>query len=583
MGISILLEPQYVQPVYNEIMLVMNSNVKDQPQFNYIVDISIDGVFSSQMKVYSNPDGYGVVDMHRHLENAVTFDLDINETRINSLQPKSFIKYTTELSEQYVRTLGYGNTADNGGLTRLVFGQPHYMEVGDKIDINDSPSIDGTYNVVSETSNTLTIDLPFGGIESGGDVTRTDGSPTIVPREGSFGDKFAFNGVLPWLDVPYWYDEAYVPGLGSYTLGGIIYQGDKLLTTLPLVSTVKLDDRIWVNWIHIGKNGAFGNVKVVTNRGEFFISNDHSTILDENVILSTGMGPWNLMNTTSSITENPNIAMLGLPMFDNNTTTYSVGIATDVLPSGEVDYSSDIYTFNIDRSCSKFENYKLMYMDTFGSFLTVNFELASTKKTKVKKTDYKKNYGSYNASTNTYGWNSSDRGKSRLDTTITDTYSISTNWVGEDVGQQVIELMESPEVYHLKEGPLKITNLLLEGGNSSYFIIGGKEGYTTVSPHGLSIGDNVTISNTGNFLLDGEKVVTQIISPTEFLTDTDNIIISYFMPTNALVKVTTTGEPTLLAINITTSSLEQKQKVNDKLFNYKLGFEYSFTNTVQRG
>jgi hypothetical protein len=487
MAITIRLEPQELQPVYNEVILVLTSNRKTEALFNYIVDINIDGVFSSQVKVYSNLDGYGVLDMHKHLEGAISYDLDMNSTNINKQLPNSFIKYDVSLSEQYVVVVGYGWTADNAGSTQLIFGQPTYMEVGDKITITLSPSIDGEYIVTAVDGFYLTINLPFPGVESGGDVSRTDGVPTIIPNPTIVmtGDKYAYNGVLNWLDVPNWDYTDYKPG-SSIT--------DKLLTTLPNESTVKLDDRIFLNWLHlIGADTSY--VMVTTNRGRFLIENDFDIINDDNTLLSLGVGPWNLMNTTSTATEAPGYAQVGFPMFDDNTTTYSIGIGSAVgsVIFGVVTPTSEVYTFNIDRDCNKFENYKLMYLDIFGSFLVVNFDLASKKKTKVKKTNFNKNYGSYNPTTNSWGYNSFDRQESRLDTTITDSYSITTNWVNEAVGQQVIDLMESPEVYHLKE--------------------------------------------------DG----------------------------------------TLLAINITTSSLEQKQKVNDKLFNYKLGFEYSFSNTVQRG
>ena len=298
------------------------------------------------------------------------------------------------------------------------------------------------------------------------------------------GDKYVFNGVLPWLDVPNWDYSDYVPGNGGEEL---------LLTTLSNNSIVKIDDRIRFNWIH---NTAVDTeyVIVISNRGVFYIENDFVINNEDNKLLSVGVGPWDLLNTTSSVTVLPSGGFFpGLPIFDEDTNAYTVQLGSELDGGGISTATSEAYIFTIDRTCSKFENYKIMYLDRLGSWLTVNFDLASTKKTKVKKTDYRKNYGGYNPTTNSWGYNSYDRGKSRLDTTITDSYSITTNWVSEEIGQQVIDLMESPEVYHLKE--------------------------------------------------DG----------------------------------------TLLAINITTSSLEQKQKVNDKLFNYKLGFEYSFSNTVQRG
>ena len=485
MAISIKLQPQELTPVYNEVILVLDSTKKTEPLFNYVVDINIGGVYSSQMKVETNPDGYGVLDMHKHLESSVSFNIDHTSTTITKRALDSFIEYDVVLKEQYLFTVDYFTVTNVGGFTRFFYGTPHYLEVGDYVTQSASGggAYDGDYLVTAVNDpTTITTNQTFVGATTG-TTTRADGAATIISGGTVMtGTTYAFNGVLPWLDVPNWDFNNYVPGNGGQEL---------FLTTIPAVSSVRVEDRIWLNFYNSITNNAT-YLKVVSNQGTFRILNPYPTTSTSNKLLSVGVGPWNINNTTSTVITDSG----ALPIIGSGTTSYTVQLTTAGFPSPSTPSytaSTETLTFNVDRRCSKFENYKLMYLDRFGSFLTVNFDLAHKKSVKVNKSDYKANYGTYNSTTNTWGYNSWDRGKSRLDTDISDTYTIKSNWVNEDTGGQIIELMESPEVYHLK------------------------------------------------------------------------------------------ADGTLLAINITTSSLEEKQQLNEKIFNYELGFEYSFKNTVQRG
>ena len=130
-------------------------------------------------------------------------------------------------------------------------------------------------------------------------------------------------------------------------------------------------------------------------------------------------------------------------MFDTDVTNYTVTLMDSGLPS----FASQVYSFDINRDCSPYENFELIYLDRFGSFIPFNFDRASKQTISNKKTDFKQNYGSYNSVANTYGWEGKDRGTKRLDTDIRELINIQSNWVTEVQGAKVIELMNSPEVY----------------------------------------------------------------------------------------------------------------------------------------
>ena len=662
MAIDYRLRPQTLSPAYNEMMFVMSSTNGDEENFSYILDIQTNGVKTSEIKVYNNPDGYGVVDIHRHLENSVKFDLDHTDTNIVRPAPNSYVDYRVDGYESYFIKSTYNSMLDLGGYVRVFLTNPGLV-AGDEVTIEITQTvINPNGNVVVPqgtkirttvreitSTNSLTLNLSYAdyGYLYPGILYRSDGA-TTKKASGFVSGRLAFNGAIPWVDVPNW-------DFNVYKLGDA---NGKLLTTLSNESTVRVDDRIWLNWFN-GNGLNSTSILVETNRGRFYLDHGILPNTPNSKISQIGVGPWNLINTTTTVNEVPGQQQFGLPMFDDNTTEYTVsfgsessaapgpvynvidvdpynnfwtefetdiphgysvgdaitldcpsvsryngdfvifsvfsptefivymdydGNASDVtvreqavynygppvvllagsynaigteflcqnnhgfsvgqeieifnsgsydgvtvvtalgtgplgsaifyadvpytglsIPSGAeakailpgdgstITPASETYTFKIDRTCHKFDNYKLMYLDPLGSFLTVNFELSHTKNIKTKKTNYRQNYGSYDATSNTYGYNSFDRGNTRLDTDITETYDVTTNWVDEEQGSRVIELLKSPEVYHLKD--------------------------------------------------DGA----------------------------------------LLAIDITTSSMEQKQKVREKLFNYSVKFKYSHKDTVQRG
>ena len=154
MAITILLEPQEFQPVYNEVITVLSSTNSGQPNFQYVIDVNVDGVKTSRTKVTPNPDGYGVVDLHKHLEPFVNSDIDYSETDTFQLLPNSFIKYDIDLLEEYRVELSYSSVGSDGsGNARYTFPTDHYLQVGDVISITNSTV--SAYNGIQTVTNVI--------------------------------------------------------------------------------------------------------------------------------------------------------------------------------------------------------------------------------------------------------------------------------------------------------------------------------------------------------------------------------------------------------------------------------------------
>jgi len=442
MSISILEEPQEFQPVYNEVMLILDSTLKAEESFRFIIDITVNGSYSSRMKVSPNPDGYGVVDLHRHLESYTTFNLDVEDTKIFQQMPDSFCKYSVVLKEEYVFNAVNAVATNFGGNIQVQDSIPHGLSIGDKVIVSNSTvsAYDGVTQVVSVISSTIVeLDVVYTA-NAVFDYTRVDGATSIIDSSTVMSaEKWAVNAVEDWVDVPNFDYTDYV--LGTPTTG-------QLISSIPTTNTVRLEDRIYSNFYN-SIEFASSHLEIVSNNGTFRIPNAFAVPLDANKFLTIGVSPYLLNNTTDTVT----VVSGSLPIVDANTTSYTVTIVDSTFNA-----TSETINFNVDNTCNNFEVFRMIYQDQYGSFLNVNFELPTTENVGTKRKDYIQNYGSYSGGS--YSWNSYDRGKRRLDTDINESYKITTNWLSNTVANQIKDLILSPEVYHLDEnGLLRAVNI----------------------------------------------------------------------------------------------------------------------------
>lgn len=442
--ITIDLQPQPISPVYNEIILALDSDKKSEPLFQFIVNIKINGTPQSRMPISANLQGFAVVDMHKHIEPFVTYNIDHDETTLFTQTPDAFTKYSVSLDESY-RIDHVGATAtDSGGTVTWSSTTEHHLVIGDKIAVSNSTvaAYDGISTVASVPSTTQIVTNKVYSSDATGDYVIFDNSATIITGTTVItGSTYAFNGDLSWRDVPSFQTSAYTTD----------HQDTLMLTTAPDNYAVRRDDRVWFNFYNIASplTSSVDFLRIFTYNssgtltGNYAVSNGFLADADANRFLNVGVGPWNLINTPSGSTS---VASGTLPIIGSADTSYEVHLLNT--SNGRISKS---YTFNINDDCTRFEVFRLIYLDKLGSFLNVNFDLANKKTIKNKKRTYQQNYGAYNPATKTWGYDTWDRGKTHLDSDITETYRVTTNWITEDMGDMVADLILSPEVYHLDE------------------------------------------------------------------------------------------------------------------------------------
>lgn len=454
MSIIINLQPQRLQPVYNEIIMVLNSTKKTEPRFQYVIDINVSGTTQSRLRISNNLQGFGVVDLHKHIEPFVSFNINhLNTGDTFTRIRDSWTPYSVTLSEEY-RFDGVITNITGTTFADYTVTLAHPYVIGDDINISSTGVYNGVQTITSiPTSTSFITDKTFVSGETSGDVVLADGSSSIFSSGAVFtgGTIFGINTSLPWLEIVDW-------DSGIYNYSTTPLSLNKMLVSREIFNDVTLEDRMWFQVYNIATPSTadidflrvftFNNADV--QLGEYKLPNPFTANNEHNRFLQIGVGPYNL-TTTTGVT----VSSGSLPIFTDDVAYYTI------TPYNIGDGSlTQVYRFNIKDSCSRFEKFRIIYMDIFGSFLNITFRLGVKKKIRVRRKIYKQNFGSYNSTTNSWGYNDWDRGDTHLDSQITETFTIESDYVNETTGQQIIDMLQSPEVYHLTEdGQLRAINI----------------------------------------------------------------------------------------------------------------------------
>lgn len=450
MSITIHKQPQDLSPVYNQMVIAVTGSYQDNPNHQFIAEIYVGGQQVSRLKVPSNPDGYGVFDIHKHIENQITYDFNPDWVGLN-IATNSFATYSINFSEEFRQEWGfYDNQFASGGAVAFIGptgGPEPLFEVGDSIVVaqNDgftNYSYEGLANIVSITQSgsnwLITTDKTFGASTppEGGTISLANYALTTVSSTVSISEKFAWNGVYGFLDFINYDETDYIPDGTTPS---------NWLTNVPQNWEMYEDDRMWLLAYKDASNQQ-KDLMIETNNGQYRITSPYSASVETTPnyrLISAAVGPWHLLNATSSFTA---IGAATFPMIDADTKTYSVWYRNQILQQ-----DTETITFALRDRCTKYEKIQLVFMDRLGSFVPYTFIYANRHTKNMTRTDYQQIYGNYAPASQAWEYNSWDRGRKRLDLVVNEVYTITSDWVNQSTSDYLMELFESAEVYWIKE------------------------------------------------------------------------------------------------------------------------------------
>jgi hypothetical protein len=455
MSVTLIKQPQDLSPVYNQMIIALTGSYQTQPNHNFVSTLFVNGVQVSKLKVPTNPEGYGVFDIHKHVENRISFDFNPNGVGL-SIATNSFATYSMTFAEEFRYEFEF---FDNAFITGSFVGfigpsggsQPLF-NVGATISVNQTPpftnaSYEGNSTITSIEFITASNAWLIGTNKSFGDSTPPEGGIitlanyqlTTISSTTSITKKFGWNGVYGFVPFIDYNQNDFIPDAATPS---------KWLSNVPQGWEMFEDDRMWLLAYKTADNQQ-KDLMVETNRGVFRITSPYSTSVSSNDpyrFIHAAVGPWNLINGTSSFQV---IGTATFPIIDADTKEYKVFYRNQILQQ-----DTETLTFKIKRKCSRYEPVQLIFLDKRGSFIPFTFNLVSRQNKNMVRTNYQEIFGSYAPASQGWNYNSWDRGKKNLNTSVTDVFTITSDWVNQLTSDFLMELFESPEVYYTDENGL---------------------------------------------------------------------------------------------------------------------------------
>lgn len=464
--ITIQKQPQQLQTTYNPMIIVATSSAQSLDGFLMVGDIYVNGTYVTRMKVATNPDGYCIFDIHKHVENRVDWDFNPNQF---GWAPATYSQatYSVLLGEEYRPTWKFfDNVFLPGGILGFIGlqdqnPQPEFS-VGNVISVEQNTPItypqyngNATITGIFATSGLaapyngnrwiISTNKPFLGSSPilGGTISLANFQTYTATNVNNVGNtsslpnqKWAFNGVNTFLDDLNWNSTEYTAGTSSGTTASF-------LTNVPQNYNLSLDSRMWLHAYQI-KND-LTTLKIRTNNGTFSLANSFTSpsLGNKQPLLQVGCGPYQLITNTASITA---AAGSTFPIIDNTTKEYTIWCEN---ASNQMTITP--ITFKIKNYCSRYEKIQMVFMDKLGSMIPFTFNFVSKENKSINRTSYQQHYGQYAPASQNWTYNTWDRGKKSLDTQITEVWTVSSDWVNQSTSDFLMTLMESPEVYWIKE------------------------------------------------------------------------------------------------------------------------------------
>ena len=486
---TVKVSPTGLSPAYNETIFVLESTHIAQENFKWIIEIWVDGLPNamgaikiSTLSILPNPEGFGVIDVQRHIENYITKTFQPADLDTTGTAPDSFREYSLNVTEQfdnYVWNFDFSND-DAGDAVLGSSGDAHFFEVGDEVTILQDgsptyPTYDGATTVLGIGTFEITIDKTYGGTAESDPGTATGNKSVQVSQTTASSFSYdSFNGVINFADFNSFNSDIYDMDSSNPTA--------LFLTDIPNNYELTRTDPLWINGY--SDSYSFTTMNIVTDNGTFLINPISPTPpIKDTLIIQAKIGYPDLLNSTSIIS----VSSGALPMVDDSTTFITAQAMQGITAI------SEIKSFTVVDKCSKYENIKLFFLDRFGSYIPLNFNRVNKTNVTNSRSNYKQNYGNYDSVSDSWGYTTHARGVTSYDIVTTKSITCTSDWLTNEQVELMQILLTSPDVYYI---------------------------------------DEVGVYR---------------------------------------------------AITITTNSHEEKKRVNDKLLNYTITFEYSNNNGNQRG
>lgn len=448
MSITINKQPQDLMPVYNQMIIAVTGSYQLQSSHQFTALITTRNIEVSSLKIPANPDGFGVFDIHKHIEGAISWDFNPGAEGLY-VATQSFATYSVSFGEQFRFQWGFTDNFFFGGNLAFIGpsgGSAPLFSTGSLITVaqltpfsfsayEGEATITAIQYITASNAYIVGVNKAFAGNTpvQGGTMALANFGLTTVNSTQSIPEKGAFNGVYSFLDFLSYDDYNYIPQTATPSLW---------LTNVPQNYPVATYSRLFLN-AYKTTNNQQRVLVVQSNTGTFTYSNPYSAAVSTNDrfrLVGAAVGPHQLITSTAGWSGGT------FPIINSLTSTYSVFYRNS---SGTQDTRALV--FKVQEYCSMFEKIQLVFGDKLGSHVSFIFSLVSRETKSIARTDFGQITGNYAPASQAWDYRSYDRGKKNLDTVVTQQFRITSDWINQSQSNYLMELFESPEVYWINE------------------------------------------------------------------------------------------------------------------------------------
>jgi hypothetical protein len=418
---TIIAQPSVMMPAYNPIKYIIDNAYKNEPGFRYIFTVypATNATPIAQYKtlpVFGT--GYGEQDISRLMQSLVTWNFAAGPVN------ESWYQYDIRFGFEYTANIQYYDslTQSTGG-DIVIHYNAHGFVLGDQISITQAfggiaanPTVEGLHTVIFASANLFVINARWNTVTDAtinGTVTYADLRKTILIDDVVLGDLEVFNGAY---------------SLGIYAQG--LFPSTEYNTTLtPSNALTSLVGNTQASAASIATGQLYflmvRTYSIDTYDVTYFDWDDNQ-LTSSTVAPGTTDGLYNFFVTTDVPSETP------------ITQNFYVSIKGG---------SSEIrYYFKYDNRCVINEDY-LYYLDRMGSFQSFAFQLKTYEKGQITREMYNQHVDGQVVD-GEWVYDNYAIGNRTLNTNVSNTLELNTNWMDQYDANRFQELLTSPQVFY---------------------------------------------------------------------------------------------------------------------------------------
>jgi hypothetical protein len=410
-----------MMPAYNPIKYIIDNTNKNEPGFRYIFTVYPAGSANVTAQYKTLPvfdTGYGEQDISRLMQSLVTWNFGLG------IVNESWFQYDIKFGFEYTANIQYTNSlSQSTGGDIVIHYNAHGFVLGDQISITQAaggiaanPTVEGLHTVIFASTNLFVINARWDTVTDAtinGTVTYADLRKTQVLDDDIIEDQEVFNGAY---------------SLGIYAQG--LFPSTEYNTTLtPSNALTSLVGNTQDSAASIATGQLYflmvRTYSVDTYDVTYFDWDDNQ-LTSSTVAPGTTDGLYNFFVTTDVPSETP------------ITQNFYVSIKGG---SAEIRYY-----FKYDNRCVINEDY-LYYLDRMGSFQSFAFQLKTYEKGQISREMYNQHIDGQVVD-GEWLYSSTAIGNRTLNTNVSNTLELNTNWMDQYDADRFQELLTSPQVFY---------------------------------------------------------------------------------------------------------------------------------------